>query len=355
MMRILVATVLFVSAFTLSTDAVAQKKSKETKVAKLSHVPEGMFGLSAQMVGYLVSKDVEKGELILAKTRIRRIWRNNKARRPHSGEGKTLRITGVRARFLDNLLLIKPGQPVIIEVKQVGKQKHLTFLGEELRKAKSSELKFKRPKSKGRPEGKSGFRGVLAGRVASTNADKGTISLKVARVSRVWRGSQVRRGDHLVGKSVVAFVHKKKFPRHRGGHMKLIKGLKKGELIEFGTFQGDGNRYMVVELLRRVKKVDPKLALQGFRGILVGKVVDKDAEKGTVVVQVERVKRTWKNNKARSADSSVGHKYTLTGVSGRFLDVLVTIKKGERLEFGAVNERGDTLRFPGELLRKVGK
>ena len=42
------------------------------------------------------------------------------------------------------------------------------------------------------------------------------------------------------------------------------------------------------------------------------------------------------------------------GVFGKFLDVLITCKPGDRIQIEAKHERGNRLRFPGEGLIKVG-
>ncbi|HEY8504890.1 MAG TPA: hypothetical protein VIL46_09930, partial [Gemmataceae bacterium] len=63
----------------------------------------------------------------------KRVWKNNKAENPKSAEGRTLRVEGVFGKFLDNLLVIKPGEGVEIETKHV-KGDNLTFLGEWLQK-----------------------------------------------------------------------------------------------------------------------------------------------------------------------------------------------------------------------------
>ena len=39
-------------------------------------------------------------------------------------------------------------------------------------------------------------------------------------------------------------------------------------------------------------------ALRGFRGMLVGRLVEKDIERGTFTITVDAVPRVWNNNKA---------------------------------------------------------
>ena len=41
------------------------------------------------------------------------------------------------------------------------------------------------------------------------------------------------------------------------------------------------------------------------------------------------------------------------GISGRFVDTLLLLKKGDRVEVAAFHNRGTKMDFPGELLRKA--
>ena len=90
-----------------------------------------------------------------------------------------------------------------------------------------------------------------------------------------------------------------------------------------------------------------------FNGMLVGRLVSKDVERGTFVVAVDAVPRVWRNSKAENPKSVVGKTVEVDGVFGKWLDVLLVMKAGETLEFECKHNRGDRLTFPGELLRKV--
>ena len=93
--------------------------------------------------------------------------------------------------------------------------------------------------------------------------------------------------------------------------------------------------------------------LRGFSGMLVGKVVSADSEKGVLVLDTTSVKHVWENNKAENPESAKGKVLTINGVFGKFLDVLLTVKKGDAVEVEAKHDRGDALQFPGEWLKKV--
>ncbi|MEX0702808.1 MAG: hypothetical protein WD069_12000 [Planctomycetales bacterium] len=93
--------------------------------------------------------------------------------------------------------------------------------------------------------------------------------------------------------------------------------------------------------------------LQGFRGILVGTLVSKDAEKGTLVLKVTGVKNVWKKSTAKDPKSAIGKEVPVKGVFGKWLDVLVVLQPGDKIELEAFHDEGDQLRFPGEWLKKA--
>ena len=90
-----------------------------------------------------------------------------------------------------------------------------------------------------------------------------------------------------------------------------------------------------------------------FNGMLVGRLVKKDVEKGTFILNVDAVPRVWRNSKAENPKSVIGKNVEVDGVNGKWLDVLLVVKEGEPLEFEARHDGGNRLTFPGELLRKV--
>jgi len=90
-----------------------------------------------------------------------------------------------------------------------------------------------------------------------------------------------------------------------------------------------------------------------FNGMLVGRLVKKDVERGTFIIDVDAVPRVWRNSKAENPKSIIGKNIEVEGVFGKFLDVLLLVKQGETLEFEARHDGGQRLTFPGELLRKV--
>ena len=90
-----------------------------------------------------------------------------------------------------------------------------------------------------------------------------------------------------------------------------------------------------------------------FNGMLIGRLANKDVEKGTFIVNVDAVPRVWRNSKAANPKSIVGKNVEVDGVFGKWLDVLLLVKEGETLECEARHDGGDRLTFPGEMLRKA--
>ena len=65
-----------------------------------------------------------------------------------------------------------------------------------------------------------------------------------------------------------------------------------------------------------------------FNGMLVGRLAAKDIERGTFVVNVDTVSRVWRNSRAENPQALIGKAVQVGGVSGEWLDVLVTTRKG---------------------------
>ena len=98
--------------------------------------------------------------------------------------------------------------------------------------------------------------------------------------------------------------------------------------------------------------------IEQFNGMLVGRLAAKDVERGTFVVQVDAVSRVWRNSKAKDPKSVVGKSVEIGGVFGKFLDVLIVMRKGETIEFECKHD-GDGLVLPpgsgeGRLFSRAG-
>jgi len=225
------------------------------------------------------------------------------------------------------------------------------------------------------PEKAHGFMGRVRGTIVDKDPEKGVVTLKITEVQRVWKGSTAAEPESCVGKTLVINGVFGKF-------IDTLIVLDRGESIDIGARNLEGDKLVFPgELLKKSdpnEKFDkpatpkttaatsapgadaPKAAgpipqgMAGFRGMLRGRVVSKDPEKGRVTVAIDTIVKTWPKNQAKNPQEAVGKELPIGGVFGKFLDVLITVEKGDRIEVEAFHNSGnDTLTFPGEWLKKV--
>jgi beta-lactamase regulating signal transducer with metallopeptidase domain len=333
--------------------AAAAKKTPDT-------LPEQAVGLGGVLVGRVVTRDVEHGSFVIHVDAVPRVWKNSTARNPKSLVGKNVEVDGLTGKWLDVLLLAKEGETLEVAARHHGGNK-VTFPGEMFRKVAPY-------KAENYPELSEGFRG-FQGAVAATVVRKDTrmyeLVIQVDRVIDTWKGSQAKKPAEMENKQamLVGFWRRKE----------AYNGLKVGDKIEVGL-QHIGRQtdmLTVAEFIRKAEKPtdSPRprkesadrtrseegfpAGMHGFNGMLVGRLVKKDVEKGTFIVAVDAVPRVWRNSKAESPKSIVKRNVEIDGVFGKWLDVLLVIKEGETLEFEARHDGEARLTFPGELLRKV--
>ena len=215
----------------------------------------------------------------------------------------------------------------------------------------------KAPKVVPVPEGMLGVSGWITARLIDKDNERGDIVLKVEKVLRLWRGNKAKNAKSGEGKVL-------KLTGITGKALDQLLVIKKGDRfsIEIKHVGGPNLRYLG-EGLKRLNKGEmppeytadnnPRRHMHGFRGIFIAKLMEKDVEKGTLKVKIESIKRTWKQNKAKQAAKAKGQIWLVRGVSGKWLDVLVESKIGERLEVEAFHNSGDKLDFVGEWLKKA--
>jgi beta-lactamase regulating signal transducer with metallopeptidase domain len=328
--------------------------------------PEGAANLRGMLVGRLVKKDVEKGTFLVNIDAVPRIWKNSQAKNPKSLVGKNVEVNGVFGKFLDVLLLVKEGETLEFEARH-DRGEQLTFPGELLRKV----APFQAEDYPVLPEDFRGFQGAVTAKIVKKDPDNFELIVQVGNVIDTWKNNQAKTPQSIEGKQMMlaGFWQRKE----------AYYGLNVGDQIEVGLQhigrqsdhltvaefirKSNGNKEGEAKRERTPDKAEAKetdesatgfpAGMRGFRGVLVGKLVSKDVEKGQFVVEAESAPRVWKQSKANSPKSCAGRQFTIQGVTGRFLDVLVVVKPGERLEFGAIHNRGENLDFPGELLKKI--
>lgn len=208
------------------------------------------------------------------------------------------------------------------------------------------------------PKGMHGVSGLISARLIDKDNERGDIVMKVEKVHRIWRGNKAKNAKAGEGKVL-------KLTGIAGKALDQLLVINKGDRfsIEIKHVGGPNLRYLG-EGLKRLNEgempvealsgdANPRKLMHGFRGIFIGRLMKKDAEKGTLSVRIESIKRTWKKNKAKQAAKAKGQVWEVRGVSGKFLDVLIEAKVGDRLEVEAFHNNGNKLDFVGEWLKKA--
>jgi hypothetical protein len=348
--------------------AAEDKKEPEARPARpvitrktVDPLPDSAAKFSGVLVGRVVTKDVEKGTLVLNVDAVPRQWGKAKCENPRSVIGKNIAIDGVSGRFLDILLLARDGDTLELGARHDGGS-GLTFPGELFRKA----APFKAEDYPILPEDFRGFTGAVSGKIVKKSSEKLELIVEIEGVLDVWKKNGAKKPDSIKGKqAMVTGFWRRKEQYHE---------LKVGDRIEFGIQHPipRSDHLTVAEFIRKPRtetagKDKPRASRKGteksegglpagirrFNGMVVGRLVSKDIEKGTFSVTVDAVPRVWRNSKAEDPKSIIGKTIEIDGVFGKWLDVLLLVKKGETLECEAKHDGGDSLTFPGEMIRKV--
>lgn len=319
-------------------------------------LPDGVTNFNGMLLGQLVAKDVEDGTFVVLVDAVPRVWRNSKAKDPESFVGKTVKVDGVFGKFLDVLVVTRNGETLEFECKY--EDEALRFPGELLRKA----APYDPEDFPVLPEEFRGFKGAVLADVVKKDAETLEMIVQVREIIEPWDGSRAKDAKSMEGKRMtLAGFWNRRDDYHN---------LKTGDRIQFGM-QHISVRSNHVSLDRFVRKVETDNAremmqksedtavgdgltkeLRGFRGMLVGKLVKKDVERGTFTINVDAVPRVWRNNQATAPKRFIGRHADAGEVPSSLLDALVVTRVGETLEFCALHEDGERMRV-GEVLRKV--
>ena len=356
-----------ITAFALSAvlappDALdAESKAKQTNsqpaianTVEPAEVSAELRGFSGLLLGRLVSKDIERGELKLTVDHVPRIWRGSTASKPRSAIGKTFHVEGVAGKWLDNLLLIRPGETLMIEVNHQ-RGDRLKFIPEMLEKtAPFDPRRFPIP-----PDPFRGFRGTVTGRIVQKLESSRELALNVATIEKASSENRAANPKSVVGKPITVAGF------WVGGLRNTFDGLKVGDFVRTDLRHRvpQSDHFTAIALTKLDKGQQPiaqspdksgfPVELEGLNGLVLGKLVSKDIERGEFKVTVDHVPRVWRGSKAKNPRAAVGRTFVVEGVFGKWLDNLLLVKPGETLLFEVQHRRGDRLTFPGELLERA--
>jgi hypothetical protein len=326
-------------------------------------LPPGIRRFNGMLVGRVTAKDVEKGSFVVQVDAVPRVWNNSAAEDPRSLIGKTVQIGGVFGKFLDVLVVTRIGETVEFECKHDGER--LVFPGELLRKV----APFDPADYPVLPETFRGFQGAVAGEILKKDSETMELIVRVDRVVQTWDGSKAKEPKSIEGKLLMlaGFWNRRDAyndlrvgdkieagMRHiglRSDHLTVAESIRKsGQSASQPTGRPETAPRRAAPRNEMEQSAEPQ---RGFRGLLVGRIVEKDVERGTFTVTVDAVPRVWENNQAKAPKALLGRNVAVEGVTGRMIDALVVAKTGDTIEFGAFNNDGARLRV-GEVLRKVG-
>jgi beta-lactamase regulating signal transducer with metallopeptidase domain len=361
-----IATLMVATGLALPVAAadVPERKPAATRTEAASlkttaeELPIGIRGFNGMLVGRLAAKDAETGSFTVQVDAVSRVWENSRAENPRSIVGKTVSVGGVFGRFLDVLVVTRIGETVEFECKY--DEGRLVFPGELMRKV----APFAAEEYPILPDDFRGFKGLVVAEVIKKDSETLEVILRVANVRKLWEGNSAKDANSIQGKSVMLAGF---WNRREAFHE-----LKVGSTIEVGMNHAAlrSDHLMVIEGIQIIREPQTRSetdaerssdrlevdgatdARRGFRGMLVGRLVEKDIERGMFTVAVDAVPRVWENNLSENPKSLIGRQVTIDGVSGRLIDALVVARIGETLEFGALDEGGPNLHV-GEVLHKV--
>ncbi|MCA9174192.1 MAG: hypothetical protein KDB14_06855, partial [Planctomycetales bacterium] len=181
------------------------------------------------------------------------------------------------------------------------------------------------------PSGAQRFSGMIVGRLAAKDVEKGTFILNVDAVPRVWKNSKAENPKSMVGKRLAV----------EGVFGKWLDALllvKEGETLECeARHDGGANLAFLGETLRKVAPFKPgdypelPEAFRGFNGKLQAKVVKKSSEMLEVIVEVKQVLKVGEGSSAKQPESIVGKQVMLGGFWQR-KDAYHQLKVGDLLD-----------------------
>ena len=157
-----------------------------------------------------------------------------------------------------------------------------------------------------------GFEGALVGQLVSKDVERGEFVLRVEKVLAVSKNNKAQNTKSSHGRRITIRGISNRYLDElllfkTGNRMEVGAIHLRGEYLSFSIYAGKFRKIgKDSELRRELSKKEPEdvseegfpVGMRGFRGVLIGRVVSRDFEKGEVVVRVESVKRVGKQNKS---------------------------------------------------------
>ena len=301
------------------------------------------------LVGRLAGKDVERGTFLVQVDAVSRVWRNSRAENPQALVGKAVEVNGVTGKWLDVLVVTRKGETLEFECQHDGER--LRFPGEMLRKV----APYRADDYPRLTDGFRGFQGVVVADVLKKDSTSLELMVKVRAIKAKWPKNGAKAPESMVGKNMLmaGFWNRRE----------IFNGLKPGDRVEAGLqhMSRQSDHLNVAESVRKLDGAAAKMerkermgarGTNGFRGMLVGRIVKKDIERGEFSIEVDAVPRVWQRNQLRNPKSLIGKQVRAHGVAGKQLDPLIVSKIGDTIEFGALSDGEEDLRVV-EVLRRV--
>ena len=204
--------------------------------------------------------------------------------------------------------------------------------------------------------GETGFYAIVIGRLKSKDVELGEFTLEVDHVNSMYSGRWVK--DAIIGKTVTVTGVSGKFR----DNLLLIK---RGETLKFrsGSYSEDSNSLgfgFKFHVLERTAPFDPDAVgvppeeFRGFRGVLLGKIVELD-QSYEVLLRVDEVVKLADGNRATDANSIKGKLVRLIGFfqhQNKFKD----LHEGDTIRAGATHADRTHDEFGvTDVLEKIGQ
>lgn len=241
-----VAMGLLTSLWLTSPTLLPAQETPRVPAAKASAVPEELRRFSGMMIGKLVQRDIERGNFTVTVDYVARVWENNKARNPRAAVGKTFRVEGVSGQWLDQLLLVRPGESIEFEA-QHRQGDAFRFPGEWLKKvAPYDPAQHPVP-----PEGFRGFSGVVVATIEEKRIESRELVLTIREIKRTFEKNQAKEPEQVKDKKVVLAGFWARMS-------KPFDPLKKGDMIEAGVLHRvpQSDHFTVIEYAKKVSPED---------------------------------------------------------------------------------------------------